>query len=146
MTTKKAILALADGTIFRGVSIGADGQTTGEVVFNTAMTGYQEILTDPSYANQMVTLTYPHIGNTGCNSEDSESGRIHKVWASGLIIRDLPLLHSNFRADQSLSEYLISHGVVAIWLILPVVICLSQRLSHACLSASRIKVKPRKAH
>ena len=114
MTTKKAILALADGTIFRGVSIGADGQTTGEVVFNTAMTGYQEILTDPSYANQMVTLTYPHIGNTGCNSEDSESGRIHKVWASGLIIRDLPLLHSNFRADQSLSEYLISHGVVAI--------------------------------
>lgn len=114
MTIKKAILALADGTIFRGVSIGADGQTTGEVVFNTAMTGYQEILTDPSYAQQMVTLTYPHIGNTGCNDEDTESGHIHKVWASGLIIRDLPLLHSNFRADQSLSEYLISNGVVAI--------------------------------
>uniref|UniRef100_UPI0003706540 glutamine-hydrolyzing carbamoyl-phosphate synthase small subunit n=1 Tax=Faucicola boevrei TaxID=346665 RepID=UPI0003706540 len=86
----------------------------GEVVFNTAMTGYQEILTDPSYAKQMVTLTYPHIGNTGCNEEDTESGRIHKVWASGLIIRDLPLLHSNFRSQMSLSEYLIKHNVVAI--------------------------------
>lgn len=112
--TKKAILALQDGTIFHGVSIGADGETVGEVVFNTAMTGYQEILTDPSYAKQMVTLTYPHIGNTGCNEEDTESGRIHKVWASGLIIRDLPLLHSNFRSEMSLSEYLIKHNVVAI--------------------------------
>ncbi|UZA18630.1 glutamine-hydrolyzing carbamoyl-phosphate synthase small subunit [Moraxella bovis] len=112
--TKKAILALQDGTIFHGVSIGADGETVGEVVFNTAMTGYQEILTDPSYAKQMVTLTYPHIGNTGCNEEDTGSGRIHKVWASGLIIRDLPLLHSNFRSQMSLSEYLIKHNVVAI--------------------------------
>lgn len=112
--TKKAILALEDGTIFHGVSIGADGETVGEVVFNTAMTGYQEILTDPSYARQLVTLTYPHIGNTGCNDEDSESGRTHKVWADGLIIRDLPLLHSNFRSEQSLSEYLNQHNVVAI--------------------------------
>lgn len=109
-----AILALADGTIFKGTSIGAPGHTTGEVVFNTAMTGYQEILTDPSYAQQLVTLTYPHIGNTGCNEEDTESGRIHKVWANGLIIRDLPLLHSNFRSTQSLSEYLLQHNVVAI--------------------------------
>ncbi|MDO4699274.1 MAG: glutamine-hydrolyzing carbamoyl-phosphate synthase small subunit [Moraxella sp.] len=112
--TKKAILALQDGTIFHGVSIGAVGSTVGEVVFNTAMTGYQEILTDPSYARQLVTLTYPHIGNTGCNDEDSESGRVHQVWADGLIIRDLPLLHSNFRAKQSLSDYLNEHGVVAI--------------------------------
>lgn len=112
--TTKAILALQDGTIFHGVSIGAVGSTVGEVVFNTAMTGYQEILTDPSYARQLVTLTYPHIGNTGCNSEDCESGRIHKVWADGLIIRDLPLLHSNFRAEQSLSDYLKQHNVVAI--------------------------------
>ena len=109
-----AILALADGTIFKGTSIGVSGSTTGEVVFNTAMTGYQEILTDPSYAQQLVTLTYPHIGNTGCNEEDVESGRIHKVWANGLIIRDLPLLHSNFRSSQSLSDYLIQHQVVAI--------------------------------
>ena len=109
-----AILALADGTVFYGSSIGASGSTTGEVVFNTAMTGYQEILTDPSYAQQIVTLTYPHIGNTGCNSDDAESGRIHKVWANGLIIRDLPLLHSNFRAEQSLAEYLQAHNVVAI--------------------------------
>ena len=109
-----AILALADGTIFKGTSIGATGSTTGEVVFNTAMTGYQEILTDPSYAQQLVTLTYPHIGNTGCNDEDVESGRIHKVWANGLIIRDLPLLHSNFRSAQSLGEYLQQHNVVAI--------------------------------
>lgn len=112
--TKKAILALQDGTIFHGVSIGAVGSTVGEVVFNTAMTGYQEILTDPSYARQLVTLTYPHIGNTGCNDEDSESGRTHQVWADGLIIRDLPLLHSNFRAKQSLSDYLNEHGVLAI--------------------------------
>ncbi|MDO4251159.1 MAG: glutamine-hydrolyzing carbamoyl-phosphate synthase small subunit [Moraxella sp.] len=110
----KAILALADGSVFRGVAIGHLGVATGEVVFNTAMTGYQEILTDPSYAQQMVTLTYPHIGNTGCNDEDGESGNIHKVWANGLIIRDLPLLHSNFRATSSLSDYLKKHQVVAI--------------------------------
>lgn len=109
-----AILALADGTIFHGTSIGADGCTVGEVVFNTAMTGYQEILTDPSYAQQMVTLTYPHIGNTGTNDEDTESGRIHKVWAAGLIIRDLPLLASNFRSTASLDQYLKNHNVVAI--------------------------------
>ena len=109
-----AILALADGTIFRGTSIGATGSTTGEVVFNTAMTGYQEMLTDPSYAQQLITLTYPHIGNTGTNEEDSESGRIHKVWANGLIIRDLPIIASNFRSTASLSEYLVQHNVVAI--------------------------------
>ena len=114
MLSTTAILALADGTVFKGTSIGATGSTTGEVVFNTAMTGYQEILTDPSYAQQIVTLTYPHIGNTGCNEEDIESGRIHKVWANGLIIRDLPLLHSNFRAEQSLSDYLKAQNVVAI--------------------------------
>ncbi|SDB90849.1 glutamine-hydrolyzing carbamoyl-phosphate synthase small subunit [Acinetobacter boissieri] len=109
-----AILALADGTVFHGQSIGAQGSTTGEVVFNTAMTGYQEILTDPSYAQQIVTLTYPHIGNTGCNVEDAESGSIQKVWANGLIIRDLPLLHSNFRASISLSDYLVQQNIVAI--------------------------------
>lgn len=109
-----AILALADGTIFRGTSIGATGSTTGEVVFNTAMTGYQEMLTDPSYAQQLITLTYPHIGNTGTNEEDSESGRIHKVWANGLIIRDLPIIASNFRSTASLSDYLVQHNVVAI--------------------------------
>lgn len=112
MTT--AILALADGTIFKGKAIGAIGQAVGEVVFNTAMTGYQEILTDPSYAEQIVTLTYPHIGNTGINLEDMESGNIHKVWANGLIIRDLPLVHSNFRASMSLSDYLKQHNIVAI--------------------------------
>ena len=106
-----AILVLADGTVFRGTSIGASGQTVGEVVFNTSMTGYQEILTDPSYTKQIVTLTYPHIGNYGVNLEDVESG---KVYASGLIIRDLPLTHSNFRSTQSLSEYLSSNNVVAI--------------------------------
>nr|WP_313014906.1 glutamine-hydrolyzing carbamoyl-phosphate synthase small subunit [Moraxella sp. CTOTU48841] len=110
----KAILALADGTVFYGRSIGASGHTVGEVVFNTAMTGYQEILTDPSYAQQIVTLTYPHIGNTGTNDEDTESGRIHKVWANGLIIRDLTMAISNFRSSQSLSEYLINHNTVAI--------------------------------
>jgi len=109
-----AILALADGTIFHGTSIGADGSSVGEVVFNTAMTGYQEILTDPSYAQQMVTLTYPHIGNTGTNDEDCESGRIHKVWAAGLIIRNLPLMASNFRSTASLDDYLKQHGTVAI--------------------------------
>ena len=106
-----AILVLADGTVFRGMAIGAEGNTVGEVVFNTSMTGYQEILTDPSYTKQIVTLTYPHIGNTGVNSEDIESG---KVYASGLIIRDLPLVHSNFRSRQSLSDYLKSHNIVAI--------------------------------
>ena len=89
-----AILALADGTIFRGVSIGVEGINTGEVAFNTAMTGYQEILTDPSYCQQIITLTYPHIGNTGTNPEDFESGNIDKVYAAGLVIRDLPLAAS----------------------------------------------------
>ncbi len=106
-----AMLVLADGTVFRGISIGAPGHTVGEVVFNTSMTGYQEILTDPSYTKQIVTLTYPHIGNTGVNSEDVESSR---VYASGLIIRDLPLIHSNWRSEQSLSDYLVKHNVVAI--------------------------------
>ncbi|HSG87949.1 MAG TPA: glutamine-hydrolyzing carbamoyl-phosphate synthase small subunit [Pseudomonadales bacterium] len=106
-----AILALEDGSIFRGVSIGREGEAVGEVVFNTAMTGYQEILSDPSYARQIVTLTYPHIGNTGCNDEDMESDR---VWASGLVIRDLPLLVSNFRSQMTLSEFLEREGVVAI--------------------------------
>jgi|TARA_B110000977_G_scaffold110043_1_gene143152 carbamoyl-phosphate synthase small subunit len=109
--TTPAILALEDGSIFRGVAIGATGQSTGEVVFNTSMTGYQEILTDPSYAHQIVTLTYPHIGNTGTNSEDEES---EFVWAAGLVIRDLPLMASNWRNTQPLDEYLISNNVVAI--------------------------------
>lgn len=109
-----AILALADGTIFYGQSIGSAGFAVGEVVFNTAMTGYQEILTDPSYAKQMVTLTYPHIGNTGTNNEDVESGKTHKVWASGLIIRDLTMATSNFRSTQSLTDYLKQHETVAI--------------------------------
>jgi carbamoyl-phosphate synthase small subunit len=106
-----AILALADGSMFSGFSIGATGHTSGEVVFNTAMTGYQEILTDPSYSRQIVTLTYPHIGNTGVNPEDVESNKIH---AAGLIIRDLPLQVSNFRATQSLSDYLKAENIVAI--------------------------------
>lgn len=106
-----AILVLADGTVFRGMSIGASGHAVAEVVFNTSMTGYQEILTDPSYTKQIVTLTYPHIGNYGTNPEDVESG---KVYASGLIIRDLPLTYSNFRSTQSLSEYLEASNVVAI--------------------------------
>ncbi|MFD2365732.1 glutamine-hydrolyzing carbamoyl-phosphate synthase small subunit [Pseudoduganella sp. GCM10020061] len=106
-----AILALADGTIFRGISIGASGHTTGEVVFNTAMTGYQEILTDPSYSRQIVTLTYPHIGNVGVNPEDVEATKVH---AAGLIIRDLPLMASNFRSTQSLSDYLKAENIVAI--------------------------------
>ena len=108
---KPALLALQDGTVFKGSSIGADGISAGEVVFNTAMTGYQEILTDPSYCQQLITLTYPHIGNTGINSEDEEATRIH---ASGLIIRDLPLLASNWRSQGSLQDYLESRGVVAI--------------------------------
>ena len=111
MTVTPAVLALEDGTVFRGVSIGAPGSTTGEVVFNTAMTGYQEILTDPSYCRQIVTLTYPHIGNTGATPEDLESPEIH---ASGLVIRDLPLLHSSWRASQSLSRFLAEGGLVAI--------------------------------
>lgn len=110
-TFMPAILALADGTIFRGYSIGAEGVGIGEVVFNTSITGYQEILTDPSYCRQIVTLTYPHIGNTGANLEDEESGQIH---ASGLVIRDLPLLASNFRMQQTLPEYLKSKNIVAI--------------------------------
>jgi carbamoyl-phosphate synthase small subunit len=109
--TQPAILALADGSIFKGVSIGAPGHTLGEVVFNTSMTGYQEILTDPSYKRQIVTLTYPHIGNVGVNPEDAESSQVH---AAGLIIRDLPLLASNFRSTGSLSDYLKSENIVAI--------------------------------
>lgn len=108
---KTAILALQDGTIFKGSSIGADGISAGEVVFNTAMTGYQEILTDPSYCQQLITLTYPHIGNTGVNDEDEEATQIH---ASGLIIRDLPLVASNWRSQGSLQDYLQARGVVAI--------------------------------
>ena len=112
-TPSPAILALADGSIFRGISIGADGQTVGEVVFNTAMSGYQEILTDPSYCRQIVTLTYPHVGNTGTNAEDVESGdgRIH---AAGLVIRNLSLSVSNFRSTQALDAYLRAQNVVGI--------------------------------
>lgn len=106
-----AILALADGTVFRGISIGATGHTIGEVVFNTAMTGYQEIITDPSYSRQIVTLTYPHIGNTGTNAEDAESTRIH---AAGLVIRDLPIQSSNWRNSEDLGAYLQRNNVVAI--------------------------------
>jgi carbamoyl-phosphate synthase small subunit len=106
-----ALLVLADGSVFKGISIGTDGNTVGEVVFNTAMTGYQEILTDPSYMGQMVTLTYPHIGNTGTNPEDAES---NKAYASGLIIRDLPTLASNWRMTETLPEYLARNNVVAI--------------------------------
>ncbi|OAN14176.1 carbamoyl-phosphate synthase small subunit [Photobacterium jeanii] len=109
--SKSALLVLEDGTVFRGVSIGADGSAVGEVVFNTSMTGYQEILTDPSYSQQIVTLTYPHIGNTGTNSEDEESTAIH---AQGLVIRDLPLIASNFRSEQTLSDYLKSQNIVGI--------------------------------
>ncbi len=108
---RPAVLALEDGTVFRGIAIGAEGISSGEVVFNTALTGYQEILTDPSYARQIVTLTYPHIGNVGVNSEDEESDRI---WAAGLVIRDLPLLVSNFRSEQSLDEYLKSRNILGI--------------------------------
>ncbi|SFT51211.1 glutamine-hydrolyzing carbamoyl-phosphate synthase small subunit [Halomonas saccharevitans] len=108
---RPAILALEDGSVFHGTAIGADGQTSGEVVFNTAMTGYQEILTDPSYTRQIVTLTYPHIGNTGVNAEDVESGGIA---AAGLVIRDLPLLASSFRSEQSLSDYLKGENVLGI--------------------------------
>ena len=109
--TTPALLVLADGSVFHGTSIGYEGSTSGEVVFNTSMTGYQEILTDPSYCKQIVTLTYPHIGNTGTNAEDEES---RSVYAAGLIIRDLPLLHSNFRASESLHDYLVRNQTVAI--------------------------------
>ncbi|MGE5792551.1 MAG: glutamine-hydrolyzing carbamoyl-phosphate synthase small subunit [Bacteroidota bacterium] len=110
-TPSPALLALADGSIFRGRSIGAEGATVGEVVFNTAITGYQEILTDPSYCEQIVTLTYPHVGNTGVTREDEESGR---VYAAGLVIRDLPVRASSWRAEQTLPEYLAARGAVAI--------------------------------
>jgi carbamoyl-phosphate synthase small subunit len=109
-----AVLALADGTIFRGISIGIEGISAGEVVFNTSMTGYQEILTDPSYCRQIITLTYPHIGNTGANPEDVESGNRDRIFAAGLIIRDLPLLASSWRQTQTLQEYLGQQKVVAI--------------------------------
>lgn len=108
---KPAILALEDGTIFQGVAIGAEGVSTGEVVFNTSLTGYQEILTDPSYCRQIVTLTYPHIGNTGVTPEDEEASRI---WAAGLVVRDSAMLASSWRAKESLSDYLRRHGIVAI--------------------------------
>jgi carbamoyl-phosphate synthase small subunit len=109
--TQPAILALEDGTVFEGVSVGAPGSSVGEVVFNTAMTGYQEILTDPSYARQLVTLTYPHIGNTGCTAQDDEAER---VWASGLIVRDVPRRPSSWRSEVPLPEWLQARGVVAI--------------------------------
>ena len=109
--TAPALLALADGSLFRGVSVGAPGQTVGEIVFNTAMTGYQEILTDPSYARQIVTLTYPHIGNTGCNAADAESDRVH---AAGLVIRNVPLAASSWRSQETLDAYLRRNGIVAI--------------------------------
>lgn len=110
-TARKAILVLADGTVFNGSAIGAEGQAVGEVVFNTAMTGYQEILTDPSYAEQIITFTYPHIGNYGTNLEDVESNR---VWAKALVIRDMSLIASNFRSSQSLPDYLVANNVVGI--------------------------------
>ena len=109
--SRPALLALADGTVFEGVAIGADGTSVGEVVFNTAMTGYQEILTDPSYARQIVTLTYPHVGSTGTNAWDEESARVH---AAGLVVRDVPPRHSNFRASESLPDYLARRGTVAV--------------------------------
>ena len=109
--TTPAILALEDGTVFEGISVGADGLSVGEVVFNTAMTGYQEILTDPSYARQLVTLTYPHIGNTGCTDQDDEAG---KAWAAGLIVRDVPRRPSSWRSQVALPEWLQARGIVAI--------------------------------
>jgi carbamoyl-phosphate synthase small subunit len=109
--SRSAVLALANGDIFKGIAIGADGIATGEVVFNTAITGYQEILTDPSYTRQIVTLTHPHIGNTGVNVEDEES---KAIWVEGLVIRDLPLMASNFRSEKSLADYLTSHNVLGI--------------------------------
>jgi carbamoyl-phosphate synthase small subunit len=109
--TAPALLALADGTLFRGVAVGAEGQSVGEVVFNTSMSGYQEILTDASYSRQIVTLTYPHIGNTGCNSVDAEADRVH---AAGLVIRDLPLVASNWRSEETLDAYLRRNNIVGI--------------------------------
>ena len=106
-----ALLALEDGSVFKGSGLGFEGCSSGEVVFNTSMSGYQEILTDPSYAQQIVTLTYPHIGNTGINAEDNES---EKVWATGLVIRNLPLMSSNWRHEQTLDEFLKAQKVVAI--------------------------------
>jgi carbamoyl-phosphate synthase small subunit len=111
MNNSPAILVLADGTVFEGVSVGAGGYGAGELVFNTAMSGYQEMLTDPSYAHQIITLTSSHVGNTGCNLDDMESS---KVWAKGLVIRDCSVLHSNYRTQQSLPDWLKKHGVVAI--------------------------------
>jgi carbamoyl-phosphate synthase small subunit len=111
MNNKPAILVLADGTVYEGISVGATGERVGELVFNTSMTGYQEMLTDPSYAHQIITLTAAHIGNTGCNLDDMESSR---VWASGLVMRDCATEHSNYRADMSLPEWLIKQDVVAI--------------------------------
>ena len=111
MTEERAILALADGTIFEGISIGASGEVNGEIVFNTSMTGYQEILTDPSYAKQIVTLTYPHIGNTGTNTEDKESDNI---WSSGLVVRSISQIESNWRKKETLSEYLIKNKILGI--------------------------------
>jgi len=108
---KRALLVLEDGNVFRGKSIGSDGKSIGEVVFNTALTGYQEILTDPSYAQQIVTLTYPHIGNTGVNSEDEECS---EIYATGLVVKDVPRLYSNWRSNESLSDYLERKGIVAI--------------------------------
>lgn len=109
--SKQALLVLEDGSVFLGRSIGCDGQTTGEVVFNTALTGYQEILTDPSYSRQIVTLTYPHIGNVGVNQEDTESTQVH---AAGLVVRDVPTLYSNWRGEESLPDYLARNNIVAI--------------------------------
>ncbi|HVT32338.1 MAG TPA: glutamine-hydrolyzing carbamoyl-phosphate synthase small subunit [Rhodanobacteraceae bacterium] len=109
--TSPALLALADGTLFRGVAIGAEGQSVGEVVFNTSMSGYQEILTDPSYSRQIVTLTYPHVGNTGCNAVDVEAARVH---AAGLVIRDLPLAASSWRSEETLDAYLRRNRIVGI--------------------------------
>ena len=111
MSEERAILALADGTIFEGISIGASGQVNGEIVFNTSMTGYQEILTDPSYAKQIVTLTYPHIGNTGTNQEDKESDNI---WSSGLVVRSVSQIESNWRTEETLSEYLIKNQILGV--------------------------------
>ena len=111
MSKEKAILALADGTIFEGISIGAPGKVNGEIVFNTSMTGYQEILTDPSYAKQIVTLTYPHIGNTGTNSEDTESD---KIWCSGLVIRSLSQAESSWRNNETLSDHLMRNDIQGI--------------------------------
>lgn len=111
MIHKPAILVLADGTSYEGISVGANGNCVGELVFNTSMTGYQEMLTDPSYARQIITLTTAHVGNTGCNVEDMES---NKIWAAGLVMRDCSVLHSNYRADQSLPDWLIKNNIVAI--------------------------------